>query len=1498
VQSVTLGEVLGTSVVTTPTPVSLDDLDLAASPLAGIPLAGIALGGLPLAGIPLAGIGASTAANLAAWCDFIDDQPGFDCTDPNSLTSQTVLGLSLQGVPLAGIPLAGIPLAGIDLAGSPLAGIPLAGIDLAGSPLAGIPLAGIDFASSPLAGIPLAGISAAAKDEALECPTNAFACAPSDTLGGAFTAGAIAPDATVGDIGYYCRPGGPSEAPCQATDAPISLRDFVLDGLPADVTLEDLLGTILSETAYDWEALPLPGFPIQDFSTDGGRIDYTATFTLAGPRGGGSFMATIRAKIPEGARYVPDSTQVPEGLSASEPTLLAAENELQWQVSGIPANTARTLAFQLKSPLDLAPATATAELEIGAIAEQAAPVTTNIHQTWECSIECEGTPEVQKDTLYFGYTANGDDRDFFRLDVPAAGTQVTVRLSHLALDADLVVYGDVPPPLRTPKGSTSALQVSDVSGSLQQRTQAITPEVLGDVPVTPPEGLGVLGVSDNRGLADEEVTFVVPEDSDGSIRIQISSFDGAYSNEPWMLRVEESEPIELPAGCKTPPLGAGGTTMAMPATVGGSTLYLFNSKRYGDLYGADNQADAWSRLQTMAARTDEAGGTVIPIDAIPTVAPALSAWEAEPCSPGRTNDAVRALGKYLDTIAAPYKYIVLVGDWTVVPTGLILDNTLFANERDYASTFFGAENTQYLSSYALGYMPSDDPYGDTSYSGFGPYVPEVAVGRLVEKPAEIEAQLDQYLARNGAIDPATALVTGYDFLQDGAQSISTGLEANVSAPSELINDVWSKGALMAAMFPASNPPVINSINAHYDHYRALPADQNAAHTESILFTTDDVQPTPGRLVITIGCHSGTPVSDFLVEAGLAPDWDQSYAANGAIGYIAQSTFGLGETAGVAYSEKLHALLAERLNGSLTVGQALVFAKQEYSAMPLQGGYDVKVIDGSGLYGLPMYRVGTGTLAPPPAPLTLETDAATGLKAASFSLSPSFSRVNASTGSYFTNGGNASFQNRRPIQPFSKLDVTQPDYIAHGVLLTSAVSNDQGNFNAAFSRAIEDSAALSPELVGDATSPTRLQSVASFSTPVGPQQRLVISTGQFLADGVPDAQGIGTQRLFSSLGGVVLYSPPTATDFSPPTFGPVSAFASSPSTIGFAVDVEDAVGNNEVKRVLALYKDGSGAWRSVDLAHPVGSQRWSGGGAFVGTTAEWFIQAVDDVGNVGVISNKAHIDPVTLPPATGGISATVQGPKTNGWYTGDATVTVSGATEILTSVDGASFQPNPIVTVSGTGLHTVEYQGAGGAHGTTIVPIDVTDPTVAVKAGVAQAEVGQALGAGLFTCADAGSGVASCAASGIDTSTPTLNGATRTFTVTATDRVGRSSTATGTYRVIWTFHGFFQPVDNLPVLNSVKAGSAVPIKFSLGGNQGLNVFAAGYPRSGKIPCDAADPVTELDSTLTAGSSSLSYDTGTGKYTYVWKTDKAWARTCRQFVIVLADGTTHRANFTFK
>jgi hypothetical protein len=142
-----------------------------------------------------------------------------------------------------------------------------------------------------------------------------------------------------------------------------------------------------------------------------------------------------------------------------------------------------------------------------------------------------------------------------------------------------------------------------------------------------------------------------------------------------------------------------------------------------------------------------------------------------------------------------------------------------------------------------------------------------------------------------------------------------------------------------------------------------------------------------------------------------------------------------------------------------------------------------------------------------------------------------------------------------------------------------------------------------------------------------------------------------------------------------------------------------------------------------------------------------------------------------------------------------------------------------------------------------------------------------------------------------------------FTYKAGDGAASSEPATVTITVtpapaVFSFTGFFAPVDNLPTLNSVKAGSAVPVKFSLAGDQGLNIFAAAYPKSEKIACDSSLLVDGIEETVTAGASSLQYDPLTDQYTYVWKTDKSWAKTCRQLVVKLSDDTVHRANFQLR
>ena len=159
----------------------------------------------------------------------------------------------------------------------------------------------------------------------------------------------------------------------------------------------------------------------------------------------------------------------------------------------------------------------------------------------------------------------------------------------------------------------------------------------------------------------------------------------------------------------------------------------------------------------------------------------------------------------------------------------------------------------------------------------------------------------------------------------------------------------------------------------------------------------------------------------------------------------------------------------------------------------------------------------------------------------------------------------------------------------------------------------------------------------------------------------------------------------------------------------------------------------------------------------------------------------------------------------------------------------------------------------------------------------------------------------CGTPAITTDAPAGNDfpvGTTTVTATANDGNGNTASCSFNVTVLYNFSGFFAPVDNLPVFNQMKAGQAVPTKFSLSGNKGLNIFAVGSPNSVQIACDSGAPISEVEETSTAGSSSLSYDATSDRYNYVWKTESSWKNTCRQLNVVLNDGTTHSALFKFK
>jgi len=101
---------------------------------------------------------------------------------------------------------------------------------------------------------------------------------------------------------------------------------------------------------------------------------------------------------------------------------------------------------------------------------------------------------------------------------------------------------------------------------------------------------------------------------------------------------------------------------------------------------------------------------------------------------------------------------------------------------------------------------------------------------------------------------------------------------------------------------------------------------------------------------------------------------------------------------------------------------------------------------------------------------------------------------------------------------------------------------------------------------------------------------------------------------------------------------------------------------------------------------------------------------------------------------------------------------------------------------------------------------------------------------------------------------------------------------------------------LPTLNQANAGKTIPVKFSLSGNKGLNIFAPDNPYSVSYNCVSGVQGVDIEETETSGGSTLTYSPDT--YQYNWNTESSWAGTCRTLVVTLNDGSVHTANFKFK
>lgn len=115
-----------------------------------------------------------------------------------------------------------------------------------------------------------------------------------------------------------------------------------------------------------------------------------------------------------------------------------------------------------------------------------------------------------------------------------------------------------------------------------------------------------------------------------------------------------------------------------------------------------------------------------------------------------------------------------------------------------------------------------------------------------------------------------------------------------------------------------------------------------------------------------------------------------------------------------------------------------------------------------------------------------------------------------------------------------------------------------------------------------------------------------------------------------------------------------------------------------------------------------------------------------------------------------------------------------------------------------------------------------------------------------------------------------------------------------YPDTFDFTGFFAPV-SMDAPNLAKPGQAIPVKFSLGGDQGLDVVtSARFLAEGTDSSPDGEPLP----VTTAGNSGLSYNASTDTYTYVWKTAKSLSLKTGRFELTLSDGTVHGFDVNFK
>ncbi len=719
----------------------------------------------------------------------------------------------------------------------------------------------------------------------------------------------------------------------------------------AGITLGEFLRAAQPISDQDIELFDFSAIDLADYSNDTG-VTFDVEFTADNLRRTES--VRIAVSLPPGSRYVEGSAGLQECLvdepctpvpDVGAPTLFG--DSLVWQIASVKSAAQYTISFGVRSPAVIGPVTASAQARLlGADVIASSSTTIEFVEAFEPNdaptdfVSVPRSRDINSSQIALSQIADSTDVDLFRFNVSQPGTRIGAVLSNLPADFDLTIIGPTDDPLGEPSGRV----LESVGDSQTGLTPGGTSALADAGQYQPPDGFSVIARSTGRGTSPETID-PIPVLTTGDYYLVVSGYDGASSPRPFALQLNADRSLLPAPDCQAvtttfPNAPQGGLAdlaargLAVDAST--NTLFVLDNKRFGDQYGAAAAADVLAAIQRLATAGGAVGGLglnvgVVDLAATP-VAAKYAAWDATPCSLRAANDVVDATISVLNGIYASsnIENVVIVGSDKMVPFARLVDRTFIGNEQNYALTFADDRSTPMYAAKQAGTFFSDDPYADPTPSlvdGRALYVPEFAIGRLVEDPASIVGQLDGFVARDGLIRTDSALVSGYDFLLDSSRQIADDLGAGpIQTPVvELLNDTWSAQQLDDAFLPIGAAPGVAAINGHFSHQGAQSANGSATNNQNDAIDTLDTGATnfAGSLVYSVGCHSGLSVSEDITSA-LGDDWAQAFARTASTADLGKFLGGAGMLANKVGPSTMGTLLATAATpapGKVAMGKA-------------------------------------------------------------------------------------------------------------------------------------------------------------------------------------------------------------------------------------------------------------------------------------------------------------------------------------------------------------------------------------------------------------------------------------------------------------------------------------------------------------------------------------------------------------------------------------------------